>query len=90
MSAVRPSNGEPPAREPVARTSRDMAQLRSRRREARRRRRLARVDLGLGLLGAIVLLLLTPGVAIAALLALVVLALCVLSLVVERRRARRR
>jgi hypothetical protein len=67
-----------------------MSQLRFRRREARRRRRLARVDLGLGVLGAIVLLLLTPGLAIAALLGLVIVALCVASVVFERRRSRRR
>lgn len=78
----------PPERR--AQPSRDMAQLRSRRRDAHRRRRLLRVDLGLGLLGAIVLLILTPGVAIAALLALAVLALCVVSVVLERRRSRRR
>jgi predicted membrane metal-binding protein len=64
--------------------------LRARRREAHRRRRLLRVDLGLGLLGAVLLLILTPGVAIAALFALVLLAVCILSVVLERRRARRR
>jgi hypothetical protein len=47
------------------------------------------VDLGLGLLGAIVLLLATPGLAIAAVVALLVLSLCVLSVVLERRAARR-
>jgi Flp pilus assembly protein TadB len=95
MSAVRPSRaagGSPIRRppEPVARPVKDMSQLRSRRREARRRRHLLRVDLGLGLLGAIVLLLATPGLAIAALFALILIALCVLSVVLERRRSPRR
>jgi Flp pilus assembly protein TadB len=90
MSAARQSRvaARPPER--IPRPSRDMSQLRSRRREARRRRRLVRVDLGLGLLGAIVLLLAMPGLAIAALLALGLIALCVLSVVLERRRLHRR
>jgi len=67
-----------------------MAELRSRRREADRRRRLVRVDLGLGLLGAIALLIFTPGLAIAALLALLLVVLCMVSAVAQRRRARRR
>ena len=73
----------------VAEPSRDISKLRARRRQARRRRRLARLDLGVGLLAAIVLLLATPGLAIAAVVALLVLALCVLSVVLERRAARR-
>jgi hypothetical protein len=89
MSATRPSraSARPPARSAPA--VRDMTQLRLRRREARRRRRLFRVDLGLGLLGAIVLLLATPGLAVAALLALGVIVLCIGSLLLERRRSRR-
>jgi len=67
-----------------------MAELRFRRREADRRRRLVRVDLGLGLLGAIVLLIFTPGLAIAALVALLLVVLCMVSAVAQRRRARRR
>jgi hypothetical protein len=47
------------------------------------------VDLGLGVLGALVLLIATPGLAIAALLAGVVLAGCVASFVIERRRRTR-
>jgi hypothetical protein len=47
------------------------------------------VDLGLGVLGALVLLIATPGLAIAALIALLVLAGCLLSVVVERRRRTR-
>jgi hypothetical protein len=66
-----------------------VAELRARRRLARRRQRVARIDLGLGVLGAIVLLLATPGLAITALIALLVLALCALSVIVERRRRRR-
>jgi hypothetical protein len=56
-----------------------------RRRDARRRRHVARVDLGLGVAGAVVLLLATPGLAITALVALIVLVLCLLTLVLERR-----
>jgi hypothetical protein len=64
----------------------------ARRRDARRRRHVARVDLGLGLAGALVLLLATPGLAITAVIALIVLLLCLLTLVAERRgwSARRR
>jgi hypothetical protein len=56
-----------------------------RRRDARRRRHVARVDLGLGVAGAVVLLLATPGLAITALVALIVLMLCLLTLVLGRR-----
>jgi len=87
MSAARPSRDLPP-RTAVA-PARDSAQLRERRRHARRHQRLARLDLGLGVLGAIVLLLATPGLAVSALIALLVLALCGLSLVLERRRRAR-
>jgi UPF0716 family protein affecting phage T7 exclusion len=62
----------------------DMARLRERRRRARRRRRLARLDATLAVTGAIVVLLATPGLAIAALVALILLAVCVASLVWER------
>lgn len=97
MSAARqPREAREAGRSPIARSpqrrarpSRDMVQLRSRRREVHRRRRLLRVDLGLGLLGALVLLIVTPGVAIAALLALGLIVLCILSVVLERRRSRR-
>ena len=69
--------------------SREVSELRERRRLARRRQRLARIDLGLGAAGALVLLLATPGLAVSAVIALLVLALCGLSVVVERRRRRR-
>jgi len=67
----------------------DISRLRARRREARRHQRLARVDVGLGVIGALVLLLATPGLAITAIVALAVLALCLLSVVLERRALRR-
>ena len=88
MSATRPSRQRPPvdAREPAA--PRDISLLHARRREARRKRRLLRVDVGVGLVLAIVLLIATPGLAIAALLAGLMLALCVGSAVVQRRRRR--
>jgi Flp pilus assembly protein TadB len=85
VSATRPSRqtsqrqGSPPQ-------SRDVSQLRARRRQARRRRRLARLDLGLGVLGAIVLIVATPGLAISGLIALIVLAACAVSFILERRR----
>jgi uncharacterized membrane protein len=84
VSATRPSRqtsqrqGSPPQ-------SRDVAQLRARRRQARRRRRLARLDLGLGVLAAIVLIVGTPGLAISGLIALIVLAACAVSFILERR-----
>jgi Flp pilus assembly protein TadB len=87
MSAAR-SSEEQPRRRRETRPA-DIAQLRARRREASRRRRLARVDLGLGLALALVLLVATPGVAIAALIAGIVLAVCLTSFVVERRRRAR-
>ena len=67
----------------------DISDLRARRRDARRRRYRARVDIGLGLLASIVLLLATPGLAITAIIAFAVLGLCAMSVVLERRRARR-
>jgi hypothetical protein len=88
VSAARPSREVTGLRE-AAPPPADIARLRARRRDARRRRRLARVDLGLGVLGALVLLIATPGLAIAALLAGVVLAGCVASFVIERRRRTR-
>lgn len=72
----------------------DIAELRARRRNAQRRRRLARVDLGLGVVAALALVLVSPGVAITGLIAALVLAVCVVSflaqLLVRRRAARRR
>jgi hypothetical protein len=65
-----------------------MTVIHARRREARLRQRLVRVDLGLGVLLAIVLLVATPGLAIAAILAGVLLALCAGSAIVQRRRRR--
>jgi hypothetical protein len=68
----------------------DMAPLLARRRAARRRRRLARIDLGVGVALAILLLLIAPGLAIVALVASVVILVCGVSLLVERRRGPRR
>jgi len=69
---------------------RDMSDLRSRRRHVRRQRYLFRVDVGLGLILAAVALVLVPGVAILAVAALLVLALCGVSMLIEHRRSRRR
>jgi len=92
MSAARPSSEPTRRAQPVrgAQRPRDMSQLRSRRREAERRRRLLRVDLGVGLVGAIALWIIAPGLAIVALVALVLLTVCGVSVVLERRRSRRR
>jgi len=66
-----------------------MARLHARRQQARRRRQLARLDMGLAAAAALLLLLMAPGLAIAGLVAGLVLALCALSLLLERRRSRR-
>ena len=68
----------------------DMSHLRARRRQASRRRHLFRVDIGLGLLIAVVALLLAPGVAIVAVAALLVFAICIASILLEQWRSRRR
>jgi Flp pilus assembly protein TadB len=89
MSAQRTTPSRPTAVSDIAYRRPDMTELRARRREARRRTRLARVDLGLGFLGALILLLATPGLAISSLIAGIVLAACIISMVVERRRRAR-
>jgi Flp pilus assembly protein TadB len=68
---------------------REMAPLRARRRDARRRRANARLDLALGAFVALLLLLFAPGLAIVALVAFAIIALCLLSVAVERWRRRR-
>jgi Flp pilus assembly protein TadB len=75
MSAIEPLN--------------DMSHLHARRRQARRRRHLFRVDIALGLLIAVVALLLAPGIAIVAVVALAILAGCGVSILIDRRRSRR-
>jgi Flp pilus assembly protein TadB len=67
----------------------DISTLRERRRRARRRRGIARLDAALALAGAIVVLLATPGLAIAALTAFALLVVCGTSLVWERVARRR-
>ena len=86
MSAAERSGDTATASSPSGQPPRDVAPLQSRRRDSRRRRHLARVDLGLGLVGAVVLLLATPGLAITGLVALIVLVLCMLTFVLDRRR----
>ncbi len=89
MSAARSSGELSRRRDAVQAPPADISHLRARRREAERRRRLARVDLGLGLAGALLLWILTPGLAITALIAGGVLVACAVSFVVQRRRRRR-
>jgi Flp pilus assembly protein TadB len=90
MSAAESSDdvarGDGPPAEPPG----DVSRLQARRRDARRRQHLARVDLGLGVVGAVVLLVATPGLAITGLVALIVLVLCLLTFALERRSRRRR
>jgi hypothetical protein len=103
MSAIEPSGrspserslrrdaGIPPPPMNGARPSTtDMSHLRARRRAARRRSRLARLDLGLGVVAALVLLVASPGAAMTAVIALLALVLCVVSLAGERWIRRRR
>ncbi len=75
----------------MAEPPRESSQLDARRRRSSRsrRRRLARIDVGLGLLAAVVLLLASPGLAIAAIVALLVLVACGISVLVQRRASRR-
>jgi len=80
MSVARPS-GRPRPRE--------ISQLQARRRAANRRRALLRLDVAIGVLVALVLLVATPGLAVAALLGLAMLVVCVVSLALERRSRRR-
>jgi len=68
----------------------DMRRLRARRRRARRRRNLFRIDIGLGALIATIALLLAPGVAIVAIAALLVLAICIVSSMLGLWRSHRR
>jgi len=87
MSATRPSSHSRRA-EPVRRASARL-ELRARRRLARRRQRIARIDVAIGVAGALVLILATPGLAMAGAIALLVLALCGASWLLERRRRSR-
>ncbi len=85
MSAARMSEHEPRRRQDAVQ-GRDMAELRERRRRASNRTRLLRLDLGLGVLAAILLLVLSPGLAITGLAAVVLLAGVLASIAIERRR----
>jgi Flp pilus assembly protein TadB len=90
MSAAERSGDAARGNGPAGQSPGDLSRLQSRRRIARRRQHLARVDLGLGLVGALVLVLATPGLAITGLVALIVLVLCLLTFVLERRTRTRR
>lgn len=79
----------PPERMGAAGPLKDMAHLRARRRQARRRRHLLRMDIALGLLIALLAVLLAPGMASAAIAALTVFAICVVSILLDRWRAPR-
>ncbi|MBA3806849.1 MAG: hypothetical protein H0X28_00430 [Solirubrobacterales bacterium] len=89
MSAT-PRSDTAPQQPAPRRAPRDISALHSRRREANRRRRLLRVDVGVGVLAGIVLLIATPGLAIAVIFAGIMLAVCVATVLRERRRERRR
>lgn len=84
-SSRQPRTG-PAGRPPV----RDFSPRRDRGGKARRRTRLARLDVALGIVAAIVLILATPGLAISTLVAVVVLVVCGLSALAGRAVRRRR
>jgi hypothetical protein len=84
MSAMPPVSDERRARSRPAVAGRDRRELRARRNDARRRRGLLRLDIAIGVVIALVLLLATPGVAFAAIVALLVLAGCAVSVGVGR------
>jgi hypothetical protein len=86
MSRLEPGSDRQGGEGPAPRPAGDARRLRAWRRDAGRTRHLARVDLGLGLLGALLLLVVTPGLAITGLIALIVLLLCMLTFLLERRR----
>ena len=86
MSRLEPGSDREAGEGSAPRPPGDARRLRALRRDAGRTRRLARVDLGLGLLGALLLLVVTPGLAITGLIALIVLLLCTLTFLLERRR----
>jgi hypothetical protein len=88
MTAAEPTDDAARANAPPAEPRVDMPRLHARRREARRRRNLARVDVGLGLVCAAVLVIATPGLAITGLIALIVLILVALTFALDRRSAR--
>jgi len=69
--------------------TRDMTELRERRARARRRTRLARLDLGIGVAGAILLLIISPGLAITGIVAVLLLLGVFGSIFIQRRRTRR-
>ncbi len=66
----------------------DMSHLRARRRAAERRRRLARLDVALGVAAAVFVFIVSPGLAITAIVALLTLLACGVSVLVQRRRRR--
>jgi len=65
-------------------------EVRARRRRARERRRLARLDVAIGAFVALLLLIVSPGLAITGLVALLMLAAVLTSLAISHRRARQR
>lgn len=74
-------------RRPALGQRRNTGEIRTRRKRARRRRRLARIDLALGIAAAIMLTVLSPGFAITFLVAaLALIAVLVSSLIARRRR----
>ena len=86
MSTARQPRQTRPA--PTAARPADISALRQRRLQARRRRRLARVDVGVGVLAGLMLLILSPGLAISGAIALLVLVVCAGSVLLQRRRRR--
>jgi Flp pilus assembly protein TadB len=80
MSDQHPHDARP-ARPPM-----DMPDLLARRRRARHGRRLARFDVALAVAVALTLVLVSPGLAITAIVALLTLAVCLVSFLIAHRR----
>lgn len=67
----------------------DLSRRRARRAQARHERQLLRADVAVGIVVAIVGLIIAPGLAVVAIVALAILAVCGVWLLLERRRGRR-
>lgn len=88
MSAQRTRAGRPAPPAATLPSQAGMEERRARRAASRRRTRLARLDLGIGVGCALFIFIVSPGLAITGVLAIVVLAVCVGSVLLERRRRR--
>lgn len=88
MSGARPSVREPRERL-ERRPNRESAPARRQRRRARSRRQLVRLDVAIGVLAAVILLIISPGLAVTGFIALLLLLAVFASIAIERRRRMR-